>query len=120
MLNWLDQYIAVDRLNLRPHQVFPRMRWWEWTWYIAILLAAVLLQPAFDRWQERVLSPIPYLRHVQFIVTWPVLGLLYGLGALLLPARQARDAAPGEAWLIGGIWAAAMLLGYVVNLDWLP
>ena len=119
VLDWLDQYVDVDRLHLRPAQLLPQMRWWEWVWYFAVLTASALAAPAFDGWQNRIIQPVPYLNHVAFVVTWPVFGVVYGLGAhFLLPAREARAAAPGEAWLAGAVWLAVGALGLFVDLDW--
>ena len=118
-LDWLDRYIYVDRIRLRPHIVLPRMRWWQWPWYVAVVAGAALLTPALVTWMDRVLRPVPVLNHIPFVVTWPVLGLLYGVGAhVLLPARAARAAAVGEAWLIGGIWVATGLVSLLVFGPW--
>ena len=118
-LDWLDRYVDVDKLHLRPHQLLPRMRWWEWVWYLGVLIASALAAPAFDGWQNRLIEPVPVLNHLAFIVTWPVFGVVYGLGYhVLLPARQARQAAPGEAWLSLGVWLAVGALGWFIDLDW--
>ena len=118
-LDRLNRYVDVDRLHLRPVQLLPQMRWWEWVWYLGLLTGSALLAPTFDGWQGRLIDPVPYLNHVSFIVTWPVFGVVYGLGAhYLLPARDARKAAPGESWLVGAIWLLVGALGWFVDLDW--
>ena len=46
-------------------------------------------------------------------------GVVYARGAhYLLPAREARKAAPGEAWLVAAIWLVVGALGWFINLDW--
>ena len=114
-LKWLDRYIHVDRINLRPNLVLPRMRWWEWPWYVAVIACGAVLMPYLEHWLDQLVQPVPVLHYVPFVVTWPVLGLLYGAGAyVLLPARAARAAAVGEGWLIGFIW----LLTGLASLMW--
>ena len=109
-LAWLDRYIYVDRIKLRPHVVFPRLRWWEWPWYVAVIACGALLMPFLEHWLDELARSVPVLHYVPFVVTWPVLGLLYGVGAhFLLPARAARAEAVGEGWLIGFIWLFAAL-----------
>lgn len=118
VLTWLDRYIEVDRLHVRPVEVFPRMTWWQWPWYVAAVAAAAIATPTFDAWQNGLLDSVPYLRHLPQLVTWPVLGVVYGLGSrYLMPGCAARAAAPGEAWLIGGIWLAVAALGFCVGVD---
>ncbi len=90
------------------------MRWWEWPWYVAVIAYAAVLMPYLDHWFDRLVQPVPLLHYVPFVVTWPVLALLYGAGAyVLLPARAARAAAVCEGWLIGFIWLLAALASLV-------
>ena len=38
LLEWLDRYVYVDRLNIRRADIFPHMRWWQWGWYVAVVV----------------------------------------------------------------------------------
>lgn len=116
LLRWLDRYIHVDKLKFRRGQLLPRMHWWQWAWYVPAVMASALAFNHLDDWMSAQLEPVPVLNWVPWAVTWPVLGVVFWLvSRYLLPAREARLAAPGEAWLALALWVIAGMLEGVVT-----
>ena len=109
-VRWLDRYIYVDRLRLRPAQMLPRMRPHEWVWYVAVLLASgPVLFWVWDRVGDW-LAGLPGGVLLK-LAAYPFGGLLLGgVWLLVLPARQARLEAEGEGWLVAALMLAAQLL----------
>ena len=110
-LRWLDHYVYVDRLKIRRADIFPRMRWWEWVWYVVVVVVgsrlAIVFLDILGSWLQR----IPLLRWVPFLVVWPVAGLICALGRrYLLPAWSSRQTLQGESWLIGALVLASVII----------
>ena len=112
-LIWLDRYIYLDRLKQRPVQVLPRMTARQWGWYVpAVVVTGAGFYRLYDLADKRLNGVFGAL--LLWFAVFPIIGLLSGtLYRFILPARKAREAAPGEAWLIGALWMAG------AGLDWL-
>ena len=110
-LGWLDHYIYVDRLNIRRADILPQMRWWEWVWYVVVVVVgshfALVLYDLLDSWLQRV----PILRWFSFLVLWLPVSLFSALVyRYLLPAWSSRQTLKGEGWLIGALALASTFI----------
>lgn len=106
--------LQLGQFTLRPEMIIPRMRWWEWAWYVPAVVASGLVYDRLSDWLEGVLAPIPVLGWFSWLITLVSLGVLFtGISYVTLPARQARKDAPGEGVLACALWLCG------VGLQWM-
>ena len=68
----------------------PRLTWWQWVWYVVVVMASASAFQHMVDWLDDRLRPIPVLGWWPALISWPVLGGLFALVAHYgLPAREA-------------------------------
>jgi len=112
--------LQLGQFTLRPEMIIPKMRWWEWAWYVPAVVASGLAYDRLSDWLEGMLAPIPVLGWFSWLITLVSMGVLFTeISYVTLPARQARKDAPGEGVLACALWLCGVGLQWMLG-DHLP
>ena len=112
--------LQIGRLTVTPGMIIPRMRWWEWTWYVPAVVASGLAYDRMSDWLQPVIAAVPVLGWFSWLVSTIILGVAFtGISYIVLPARQARKDTPGEPFLGCALWLCGVGLQWMFH-DHLP